>query len=298
MIGYFICGAVACAALLCAAFSERLKLREYVIPTDRIDGELRIVQLSDLHDCRFGKRQEKLIEMVKAARPDLIVLTGDMVNDDSERTKKLPILTREHPMRELLDGILPLAPVYMVYGNHEANIPELGELTNELRGLGVKLIGGETQRLTIKGRTISLSGIDDPRFFGAGKQKMSLRERLSDDMERSSPGLEKWRLALAELSPEPEVFSVLISHRPEEYRLYGDFDLSFSGHAHGGQWRLPPLINGVYAPHQGIFPKHAGGLYELEGGGYHIVSRGLSRIRCPRIFNRPEVCVAVVKGKG
>ena len=290
---WFICGAVACAALLCIAFSERLKLREYFIPTGRFEGELRIVQLSDLHDCRFGKHQEKLIEMVRSARPDLIVLTGDMVNDD-ERTSTLPILTDDHPVTELLRGILPIAPVYMVFGNHEANIGEVNELANELRTLGVQLIGGERQEIVLKGQKISVSGIDDPRFYGAGKQKMSLRERLSDDMERSSPGLEKWRLALSELAPEPGMFSILLSHRPEEYRLYGDFDLTFSGHAHGGQWRLPPFINGVYAPHQGIFPKHAGGLYKL--GGYHIVSRGLSKIRCPRIFNRPEVCVAVVKG--
>ena len=296
MIGYIVCGAVACAAVLCMAFSQRLKLRRYDIPTDKLNGGLRIVQISDLHDCRFGKRQERLIGMVRDASPDLIVLTGDIVNDTPELTARRPILSPDHPARELLDGILPLAPVYMVFGNHEDNIAELSELKAELNELGVKLIGGKRGGLSVKGQRIELCGIDDPRFFGQGKQKMSLRERIADDSERTSQSLERWRHELAGLEGQNDgSFSVLLSHRPEEYGLYGDFDLTFSGHAHGGQWRLPPIINGVYAPHQGIFPKHAGGLYKLDKG-WHIVSRGLSVRRCPRIFNRPEVCLAVING--
>lgn len=296
MIGYIVCGAVACAAVLFAAFSERLKLRAYEIPTDKFKAELRVVQISDLHDCRFGKNQEKLIGMVRDAKPDLIVMTGDIVNDSPELISKKPILSPEHPVRKLLDGILPLAPVYMVYGNHEHNIGELSELTDELSKLGVRLIGGKSCRVSVKGQQIDLIGINDPRFFGQGNQKMGLRARFADDNDRGSPGLESWRRELAALKSSSDgVFSILLSHRPEEYRLYGGFDLTFSGHAHGGQWRLPPIINGVYAPHQGIFPKHAGGLYRLDGG-WHIVSRGLSVIRCPRIFNRPEVCLALIRG--
>lgn len=297
MIGYIICGAVVCAAVF-SAFSEKLKLRSYEVEGL---GELRIVQLSDLHDCRFGKNQSRLIEMVRSAHPDLILMTGDMVNDtpesvDPEKLGDAPILSNKHPMRELLDGLLGLAPVYMVYGNHEANIPAYERLTAELTALGVKLIGGKSELLCLKGRAVRLIGIDDPRFYGAGTQKMTLLERLRDDRERLSPGLESWRRALHELSGERREgeLSILLSHRPEEFELYRDFDLSLSGHAHGGQWRLPPFINGLYAPHQGIFPRHAGGAYSV-GEGTHIVSRGLSLMRCPRIFNRPEV--VLITGK-
>ncbi len=297
MIGYVICGAAVCAALF-GAFSQRLKLRHYEL--SRL-GDLRIVHLSDLHDCRFGKKQEKLIKMIKNARPDLILMTGDMVNDTPESVSEeyigeRPILSPEHPMRELLDEIIPLAPIYMVYGNHEANIPRLDRLTNELTALGVKILDKTSETIILKGKSIRLDGIGDPRFFGAGKQKMTMLERLRDDTVRSTPGLEAWRSALSELSKgiAEDELSILLSHRPEEFRLYGDYDLSLSGHAHGGQWRLPPLINGVYAPHQGIFPRHAGGSYKV-GKGMHIVSRGLSTMRCPRIFNRPEV--VLITGK-
>lgn len=287
MIGYILCGAVACAALF-VAFSERLRVRVYRIPSGL---PARIVQVSDLHDCVFGTRQEKLISAVVGAKPDLIVLTGDIVNDTPERVGKVPILSEEHPVREFLDGIRGVAPVYMVYGNHEANIENIAELSRELSSLGVRLIGGKSEIVHINGRDIRICGIDDPRFFGAGKQKMTLSERLSDDADRDSPGLLRWREELEKL-PSGGIYTLLLSHRPEEFAFYERFDLTFSGHAHGGQWRLPPFINGVYAPHQGIFPKHAGGLYRV-GGGFHVVSRGLSKIRCPRIFNRPEVCVVL-----
>lgn len=296
MIGY-ICGVVFCTALLCTAFSRRLRLCEYDIKSDKLNSELRILQISDLHDCKFGKEQEKLIRLVSEARPDVILLTGDIVNDTNELTGKMPILSDGHPVKPLLDGIISIAPVYMVYGNHEANIKEIDELTAELAAMGIRLIGQKSDRIVLNGQRIDIFGIDDPRFFGAGKQKMSLFERLSDDRTRTSPGLEAWRDELSRLRPDNEVFSLLLSHRPEEYERYGDFNLTFSGHAHGGQWRIPFILNGLYAPHQGLFPKHAGGVYRLDTGNIHIVSRGLSLIRCPRVFNRPEVWLVRCSGK-
>lgn len=283
-------------AFLCIAFSHKLKLREYEVFTEKLKSGLRIVQVSDLHDCTFGKEQEKLAKLICDAKPDVIFFTGDIVNDTPEFVEQIPILSNAHPVKKLINRLCEIAPVYMVYGNHEANIPNVEELSRELSELGIKLIGQKSVKIHINGQETELFGIDDPRFFGAGKQNMTLRERLFDDMTRTSPGLEKWRGEVEKMKPSPDKFSILLSHRPEEYKLYGKFDITFSGHAHGGQWRIPFILNGLYAPHQGLFPKHAGGRYELEHGT-HIVSRGLSLIRCPRIFNRPEVCLVVVKVK-
>ena len=90
-------------------------------------------------------------------------------------------------------------------------------------------------------------------------------------------------------------FNVLLAHYPEQieyYRSFGKFDLILSGHAHGGQWRIPGILNGLYAPNQGLFPEYAGGRYDFEDS-VMIVSRGLSRTKeiIPRIFNNPELVI-------
>lgn len=345
-------GAVACAAvLLCAAVSNEPIKREYTVRTDKVSGVVRIAQISDLHDCMFGEGQSKLISMLISARPDVIVLTGDIIEDTQNLKDGEPdiILYKNHPARLIIEAALKLAPVYMVLGNHEANIACRERLLHELTSLGVRLVGGEKEYLQVKGGEILICGADDPRFgginarvgatmsdkdkpesAGIGTERSSshiladdvgyihvkprdadsegfikgVSRHIDEDCNKDTTEINSWRGQLIhEYSAvaRSRAYTLLLSHRPEEYRLYRGlgFDAAMSGHAHGGQWRLPPLINGVYAPHQGIFPSHAGGVYRYDDDRFvHIVSRGLSTKRCVRICNRPELCVLRLLPRG
>ena len=313
-------GAVACAAVvLCTAVSNKPMNREYTIKTKKVSGVVRIAQISDLHDCMFGEGQSRLIDLLRASRPDIVVLTGDIVEDTPNlKVNSAPdvILYKGHPARLIIEAAVKLAPVYMVLGNHEANIASREQLIRELSALGVRLIGGRKEFVRTPHGEVMICGADDPRFGGisacgivnSGRYIMtdntasegtfsSLSRHLEEDCNKDTAEINSWRgQMIREYSAvsRSECFTLLLSHRPEEYRLYRSlgFDAALSGHAHGGQWRLPPFINGVYAPHQGIFPSHAGGIYRYDDDRFvHVVSRGLSTKRCVRIFNRPELCV-------
>ena len=192
----------------------------------------------------------------------------------------------------------------MVFGNHESNIPATDKLSSEIEALGIRLLHRRNpsdadmlEEITVKGEKILICGCDDPYFDRREphiKLKKSFSVRFMEDRDKSGFGKDLWRERVGReygFIKNDKRLTVLLSHRPEEFELYKNlgFDSAFSGHAHGGQWRLPPFINGVYAPNQGIFPRHAGGIYRYDGF-CHIVSRGLSKKRMVRIFNRPEIC--------
>lgn len=293
MIWFYIGGAIICAALALAATSNRIKVREYTVSSPKLSRSFTAVQISDLHESRYGKDQKKLIDAVKNASPDVIFITGDMIEDDKSDEENDIEFTKDNPSRVALEALVEIAPCYMVLGNHEANIPNIDDICTELEEIGVKVMHRTACEEIFDG--VLLCGICDPYFLKDEIHHNNLAERFAEDKDRVSPTLTKWRELLSdeyEDIAEDERFTILLSHRPEEYELYRSlgFDVAFSGHAHGGQWRLPPFINGVYAPHQGLFPSHAGGLYEYDGFA-HVVSRGLSKKRMVRIFNRPEVCV-------
>ena len=320
-------GAVACAAVvLCTAFSNSLKKREYTVRTKKISGEIKIAQISDLHDCIFGEKQSKLVEMLDLTRPDIIVMTGDIVEDTIRLNGELPdepnvLLYAGHPARQLIEAAVRIAPVYMVLGNHEANIIYRERLVSELTKLGVTLVGGRKVNVRTAMGDLLICGADDPRFGDIqasdytscediinGKshatctdiagghgfsdnppEKRSIKaiekfchdvaRHIEDDCCKDTSAVNSWREKLIHeyaSVARSDSYTLLLSHRPEEYQLYRSlgFDAAFSGHAHGGQWRLPPLINGVYAPHQGIFPSHAGGFYRYDDDRFvHVVSR-------------------------
>ena len=285
-------GALLCAAVLTFATSNRLCVRKYRVSSGKLAQSFIAVHISDLHESRYGKGQKKLVDSVKEASPDVIFITGDMF-EDNKKDESAPIdFSADNPSRVLLEALIEIAPCYMVLGNHEANISNVDELCDALSEMGVKLIhpyGSEE----VFGALVC--GVYDPYFLKKEVHHNNLAERFAEDKDRVSPTITKWREELADEFADvasEERFTILLSHRPEEFELYRSlgFDAAFSGHAHGGQWRLPPFINGVYAPHQGLFPRHAGGCYEYDGFT-HIVSRGLSKKRMVRIFNRPEVCV-------
>jgi predicted MPP superfamily phosphohydrolase len=235
------------------------------------DSSLNIVLISDLHSTIYGKDQSPLIDAVTELRPDLILLSGDIVDDIAPITGTVLLLT----------GIYGLAPIYYVTGNHEYMSYNIDGIREELISLGVVILSDSYEVLEIKGNRILVAGVEDPArrlFEDPGyDQALSMREAFGSLGEESA-------------------YKILIAHHPENIGAYCEypFDLVVSGHAHGGQVRIPPVLNGLYAPNQGLFPKYAGGLY-VHGNLSHIVSRGLSVNRIPRIFNPPELVFITVK---
>lgn len=229
---------------------------------ESFDG-YRIVHLSDLHSKSFGKDQKRLVERVKNENPDLIVFTGDIV--DQKDFNKKPGIT-------LMGKMAAIAPAYFVTGNHEWWSEEYSSLESDLEAAGVSVLQNSSELIQVNGSSIAISGIDDP-----ARAEDSYAER----------GVVSESINNLKMSAE---FSILLSHRPEMFSVYQDhnIDLTFSGHAHGGQFRLP-FIGGLIAPDQGLFPTYTAGKY-VENGSAMIVSRGLGNSIIPqRIFNRPEV---------
>lgn len=246
------------------ALDERLTLRTYTVASPKLTAEVRLALVTDFHS---SDNADDVVAMVASCAPDAVLLVGDMFDDDianrpTERTLSL--------MRQLSAQY----PCYYVSGNHEAWTGEMDALYQQTADAGVTVLRMSSGVLTVRGQRIALCGIPDPYemvFSGAPDTEEQLRQALED--------------------VDSADFTVLLAHRPELLAKYAQFplDLVVSGHAHGGQVRIPGVLNGLYAPNQGWFPKLAGGAYTQDGTTL-IVSRGLAvRTRLPRIFNRPEV---------
>lgn len=235
----------------------------------------RILQISDLHNKEFGESQSVLLRKIEKAQPDIIVVTGDLI--DSRRTNVGKAM-------DFIRGAVKLAPVYYVTGNHEGLSGEYPDLEQQLIQAGVILLKNKLIELNYKGATINLAGINDPVYEMMTGDYQGLSEKLI--LEDLLEGIKEDRL---------DRYTVLLSHRPEfinTYTLYG-IDLVFSGHAHGGQFRLP-FIGGVIAPGQGLFPKYTSGKYNRKNTT-EIVSRGLGNSIIPlRVFNRPQIIVCTL----
>lgn len=246
------------------ALDERLTLRTYTVASPKLTAEVRLAVVTDFHS---SDNADDVVAMVTSCAPDAVLMVGDMFDDDianrpTERTLSL--------MRQLSAQY----PCYYVSGNHEAWTGEMDALYQQTEEAGVTVLRMSSGVLTVRGQRIALCGIPDPYemvFSGAPDTEEQLRQALED--------------------VDSADFTVLLAHRPELLAKYAQFplDLVVSGHAHGGQVRIPGVLNGLYAPNQGWFPKLAGGAYTQDGTTL-IVSRGLAvRTRLPRIFNRPEV---------
>ena len=232
----------------------------------------RIAQVSDLHNAEFGEGNSKLIELLSQTDPDMIVITGDLI--DSRHTDSDLAL-------EFARQAIKIAPVYYVSGNHEARVREYADLKMGLAEAGVVVLENQTVQITREGKSITLIGIDDPSFR---------EDYLFGDAASVT------RAALAELQNESDGYTVLLAHRPELFDIYVEsgVDLVFSGHAHGGQFRLP-FIGGLVAPNQGFFPNYDAGLFS-EDNTAMIVSRGVGNSIIPMRFNnRPEIVVVELK---
>ena len=269
--GALVAGLFVLLALWCLWANGALTVSRFTVSDPRLPEAFngyRIVQVSDLHDARFGEDHANLVRLIEAEHPSIIVMTGDMI--DSRRT-------RLEPMLALAEKLTSLAPVYYVTGNHEARIPETAErLMDGLRERGVCVLRGETVELTQGGASVRLTGVDDLGVYSRDTQSI---DGAKADLSQ----------ALAPLVGT-DGYTILLTHRPELADLYAGSGvcLALCGHAHGGQVRLPG-IGGLFAPGQGVFPAYDAGLYEV-GGMVMVVSRGLGNSAFPlRINNRPEI---------
>lgn len=237
-------------------------IRNYYIQTKKVKHHLRLVHLSDLHGCIYGKNQSVLLQMIDRLTPDIVVMTGDM----------LEIRFDKEPVGILFKSLSEKYPCFGVTGNHEMMYRNYDTAKRYIRFCGVRLLEGKHETINLCGETINLCGVDDPKCPD---------KDFVAELGKALDGIGQ------------KYFTVLLTHRPEKAPLYRRYpcDLVLSGHAHGGQWRIPGLMNGFFVPNQGFFPKYAGGRYDFKAQT-HIVSRGLTyHVRVPRIFNPPEVVV-------
>ena len=232
---------------------------------EEFDG-LRIVQLSDNHGMEFGENNEKLLTAVAEAAPDLIFITGDLI-DQYEQYATVP---------PLASGLVEIAPTYYVTGNHEWAVRHVKELKELLKDSGVRVLTNDFELWTRGGATLAVAGVDDPNGPADQKTPEEVYEEIDAD------------------------FTLLLSHR-DTVETYGewDYDVVFCGHGHGGLIRIPFLDRGLVGHGHRLLPEYSGGLYELGNGNFCYVSRGIGNNTVPfptvRVFNPPTMDVVTLR---
>ncbi len=273
------------AALACAGVSvysnSFLGVTEYALSFSNLPKEFdgfRILQVSDLHNKRFGKNQEYLLKALSSVNPDIIAVTGDIIHDrkSMKATEK-----RLCKVRPFLRGALKIAPVYYATGNHEIESGFPKYIWKEIKNCGAAVLINESTHLERGGKHIALIGAADPFVYGERKMYAPLK----DDIKK--------------LCEAEDCFKIVLAHRPEALDIYADCgaDLVLTGHAHGGQIRIPFTSQGLFAPDQGILPKYTQGVHAC-GKTQMVISRGLGNSGFPqRLFNRPELVLVTLKKK-
>lgn len=252
------------AILSRAALSNSLTVREYVVESALVSEPHTFVVVSDLHSTWYGEGQRELIEAIDACAPEAVFMPGDFAQA-GRSLDSCRFLTK------MLSGRYPC---YFTTGNHDRWAEGTDDMKGELASCGAVVLSDSTENLTLGGDRFRIHGVDDPLFYESTEDFMS---------------------AVSSLDLSEDCVDILLSHRPEFAELYAlcGFDITVSGHAHGGQVRIPFLLNGLYAPNQGWFPQYAGGDYAI-GNTHLIVSRGLMIDDLPRVFNPPELVVITI----
>ncbi len=252
---------------------ERFKCVSAKVPP-AFDGFV-VVCIADLHEKEFGPNNERLFVAIRSANPDVIAISGDLLVD--------PPLDVEFARRFIAEAA-KIAPVYYVSGNHEAIAPTQNEylpFVKAVEDAGATVLDGEKVELKRGASSLVIAGVADPILERKADRRLTSEQIVAEKLRRAPPD---------------ERFYLLISHRPELAELYAKHgvDLALTGHAHGGQIRLP-FVGGLVAPNQGIFPRYDAGAYRI-GESTTIVSRGLGPSVFPmRLFNRPHLVVCELK---
>lgn len=261
--------------LFCNFQNKHLETTHYTYAAEQLGADLegyRIVQISDLHNAKFGKNNQKLVDRIRECEPDMIVLTGDLVDSNHTNVDRAV---------QFVDEIVKICPVYYVTGNHEYWLEksEYDELMDGLIGAGVVILDDQVVEISRGDAKFRLVGLDDKSLADGtlGTLLNNAQNVAHEDSEKNE-------------------FTVVLAHEPQYLARYAGtgVDLVLSGHAHGGQFRLP-FVGGIVAPDQGFLPEYTAGEYYMNGTEM-IVSRGLGNSVIPvRLFNYPEiVCVELV----
>jgi len=275
---WIILGVILVTAILFFDSNMRIVTGEYeLFYTDlpeEFDG-FRIVVLSDLHATKFGQDNERLIRLVRKANPDIIAITGDIL----DAYRRIPVERQLVVAETLVQSLVPIAPVYFVTGNHEWDRRVGGpwELFSILEAHGVIVLRNQYVNLESGGETIILAGVDDPNGPADMIRPAEFVERIFEREGEDS-------------------FIVMLSHRNHNLPLYSSLgvQLVLCGHAHGGIVRLP-FTDGLVGPQLELFPTYTSGVYTM-GGTNMVVSRGLGNyVMSPRFLNNPHIVVAVLR---
>ena len=258
--------------------NKALEVNEITIASSHISSAFsgfRIAQISDLHNEKFGKNNATLLKILSQCEPDIIVITGDLVDANHTDIDVALAFAKEAVL---------IAPTYYVTGNHEAALTQYDILKSGLEKAGIVVLEDKAVDLEHNGESIVLIGLSDPNATIKGNLFGEVPDMINTK--------------LSNLVNEEAGYTILLSHRPELFDIYASngIDLVLTGHAHGGQFRLP-FIGGLIAPDQGIFPKYDAGLY-TEGDTHMVVSRGIGNSIIPiRFNNRPEIVLIELLNK-
>lgn len=239
------------------------------------DG-FKIVQVSDLHNKRFGKNQQYLLKKIGNCKPDIIVITGDIIHDKQDLND---VKHRMDKVRPFLAGATELAPVYYATGNHELETGHSNYIWKEIEQSGVNVLINRYASITRGNANIGILGAADPFYYGSRRAYGAFHK------------------AVKELCASCNGFKIMLSHRPELIDVYADtgVQLVLTGHAHGGQIRIPLTSQGLFAPDQGVMPKYTQGVHS-KGDTQMVISRGLGNSGFPqRLFDRPELVLITLR---
>lgn len=259
--------------------SNALIVRKYAVSLENCKTAIRAVVISDLHNHSFGAQNKKLVEMISQQNPDLILMAGDMLNEDSKSSEVPVALVRE---------LAQIAPVFYGLGNHEIAYMEdaFVDLSEELTQAGAIVLDKKFVDVKIQGENIRIGGLYDYAFGNNGdNDAMAAPQDIKDFLTEFG---------------QTEDMKIMISHRPDSF-IFGDastvwdVDLVVSGHNHGGQIVIP-FLGGLYGGDQGWFPEYVHGIYEKDQLQLFVTSGlGSEKQIFPRMNNRPEVALLEIK---
>lgn len=255
-----------------------IDITKYYIKSEHIINRIKIVQLSDLHSRPF----KKVLEKTAAQMPDIIVITGDYINDKGKNKAEMMDFGRE---------LIKIAPVYYITGNHERRLDYFDNLMQELRDIGFNVLLNNIASDYSKNNIIQILGLNENQADFEDYKARKNGTFVYKDMKPYFDKLDTLDGVKIVLSHFPENFEKVKENNYSQY----DFDLQLSGHAHGGQFILP-FIGPVFSPGQGLLPKYARGSFGERP--MLIVSRGLGNSEFPfRLFNHPEINVITISRK-